>query len=235
MPRKRKDGYLEKIMEIKKRRSEDVENEDVGGGSGGVDGGGGDAGGVGFEFKTKSASEMLEKILKEASPDDIVGEFLWFLKSVPKLLNNQISDLVHLVKTELDVGKKEKKLCGKFNFSGDSYPILDALSCKIGINLRTIIAPPTTKCILCKKELTPNHKPIQVPLHTMNGPQLATKYAWECRSCRCVGDFGEPGQVDCSKNRIYYQVDMFGNWVFLNQTIWVLKCKKCEANMAPCL
>ena len=45
MPRKRKDGYLEKIMEMKKRRSEDVENEDVGGGSGGVDGGGGDAGG----------------------------------------------------------------------------------------------------------------------------------------------------------------------------------------------
>ena len=60
MPRKRKDGYLEKIMEMKKRRSEDVENEDVGGGSGGVDGGGGDAG-VGFELKTKSASEMLEK------------------------------------------------------------------------------------------------------------------------------------------------------------------------------
>ena len=45
-------------MEMKKRRSEDVESEDVGGGSGGVDGGGGDAGGVGFEFKTKSASEM---------------------------------------------------------------------------------------------------------------------------------------------------------------------------------
>ena len=120
MPRKRKDGYLEKIMEMKKRRSEDVESEDVGGGSGGVDGGGGDAGGVGFEFKTKSASEMLEKILKEASPDDIVGEFLWFLKSVPKLLNNQMSDLVHLVKTELDVGNNERKLCGKFNFSGES-------------------------------------------------------------------------------------------------------------------
>ena len=54
-------------MEMKKRRSEDVESEDVEGGSGGIDGGGGDgggggdAGGVGFEFKTKSASEMLEK------------------------------------------------------------------------------------------------------------------------------------------------------------------------------
>ena len=103
MPRKRKDGYLEKIMEMKKRRSEDVESEDVGGGSGGVDGGGGDAGGVGFEFKTKSASEMLEKILKEASPDDIFGEYLWFLKSVPKLLNNQMSDLVHLVKQILNL------------------------------------------------------------------------------------------------------------------------------------
>ena len=63
---------------------------------------------------------MLEKILKEAFPDDIVGEYLWFLKSVPKLLNNQMSDLVHLVKTELDVGNNERKLCGKFNFSGES-------------------------------------------------------------------------------------------------------------------
>ena len=29
MPRKRKDGYLEKIMEMKKRRSEDVESEEI--------------------------------------------------------------------------------------------------------------------------------------------------------------------------------------------------------------
>ena len=113
--------------------------------------------------------------------------------------------------------------------------ILDALSSKIGINLWTMIAPPTTKCLLCCKDLTPNNEPVHVPLHTIKGPQLATKYTWECRSCRCVSDFGKQGQIDCSSKQIYYQVDMFGNWVFLNQTIWVLKCKKCEANMAPCL
>ena len=29
MPRKQKDGYLEKIMEMKKRRNEDVESEEI--------------------------------------------------------------------------------------------------------------------------------------------------------------------------------------------------------------
>ena len=89
--------------------------------------------------------------------------------------------------------------------------ILDALSSKIGINLRTMIAPPTTKCLLCCKDLTPNNEPVHVPLHTIKGPQLATKYTWECRSCRCVSDFGKQGQIDCSSKQIYYQVDMFGN------------------------
>ena len=106
--------------------------------------------------------------------------------------NNQQSDLVHLVKTEL--GVDNLKLCGRSNFKGDNYPILDALSCKLGISLRHILAPPTTSCLLCGKDLVSNHKPSQVPLHSVNGPLIASKYGWECKGCRGAGQFrvGQP-------------------------------------------
>ena len=104
------------------------------------------------------------------------------------MLNNQKSDLLHLVKTELDVADLDQKLCGKLNFKGDNFPILDALSCKIKLNLRHIIAP-ITSCLLCHKDLVANNKPAHVPLHTLKGPQLASKYGWECRACRAVGEF----------------------------------------------
>ena len=116
------------------------------------------------------------------------------LKNLPDLLNNQKSDLIHLVKTEL--GVDNLKLCGKVNFRGDNFPILDALSCKLGLSLRHLLAPPTSSCLLCAKPLSPNHKPVQVPLHSVDGPWIASKYSWECRSCRGAGQF-LAGQSGC--------------------------------------
>ena len=46
-----------------------------------------------FQFQAESASEMLSKMLLQATPDDILGEYIWFLKNLPDLLNNQKSDL----------------------------------------------------------------------------------------------------------------------------------------------
>ena len=43
-----------------------------------------------FSFKAATAAEMLRKILEQASPDDIMGEYIWFLKNLPKLLNNAL-------------------------------------------------------------------------------------------------------------------------------------------------
>ena len=140
-----------------------------------------------FSFKADTASEMLERVLQQASPDDIMGEYIFFLKNLPKLLNNVESDLIQEVKAELGIGKL--KLCGKVNFKGSDYPILDALSCKMGKSLRHILAPPTTSCLLCGKVLIANHKPSQVPLHSLNGPGIASKYAWECRGCRGAVQF----------------------------------------------
>ena len=79
-----------------------------------------------FSFKAATAAEMLRKILEQASPDDIMGEYIWFLKNLPKLLNNVESDLIEEVKTELGIANL--KLSGKVNFKGSNYPILNALS-----------------------------------------------------------------------------------------------------------
>ena len=125
--------------------------------------------------------------LTNACLDDIMGEYIWFLKNLPKLLNNVESDLIEEVKTELGIANL--KLSGKVNFKGSNYSILDALSCKMGKSLRHILAPPTTSCLLCGKVLIANHKPSQVPLHSLNGPGIASKYAWECRGCCGAAQF----------------------------------------------
>ena len=52
---------------------------------------------------------------------------------------------------------------------GKRFPILDSLSCKIGISLQNILAPPVQNCLLCEKPLTRNHKPSMAALHTLSG------------------------------------------------------------------
>ena len=174
-PKKHGNDYLDQILKMKKQKTDKVEDDP--------------SEKISFQFEASNATEMLAKLLSQATPDDILVEYLWFLKNLPNLLNNQKSDLIHLVKTELGVADLDEKLCGRLNFKGDNFPILDALSCKVKLNLRHILAPPTTSCLLCHKDLIANHKPAQVPLHTLKGPQLASKYGWECRGCRAVGEF----------------------------------------------
>merc|ERR1712129_145605 len=99
----------------------------------------------------------------------------------------------------------------EMHFSGNQFPILDALSYKIGSNLRNIIAPPTTKCVLCGKNLVSNNKPVNVPLFSECGPEMATKYEWECTSCTSVYLSGSENPNNFNSTRIYYQVDQYGN------------------------
>ena len=62
----------------------------------------------------------MKKLLEEATADDIYLEYLWFLRNAPKLLNNQMPDLLFLVKRELGVGRIEEKLTGKLNYNYNS-------------------------------------------------------------------------------------------------------------------
>ena len=80
-PKKRKSNdFLEQIVDMKRKREAGGEPEAL------LDEGGvrGDNVGASFEFSAGSAAEMLSKILLKASPDDIYGEYLWFVKTCPK-------------------------------------------------------------------------------------------------------------------------------------------------------
>ena len=180
MPPKRKGNpFLSQIEAVKKQKREDsatisgVTEEKVD-----------------FEFVAETAEELLRKILAKATPSDVLAEYMFFLKIVPSLLNNQLSDLLHVVKTELGIDQIVGKIGTRLNFKGKRFPILDALSFKLGTNLRHILAPPTTSCLLCSKTLVANNKPTQVALHTPDGPEMATKFSWECKNCHGVHLFG---------------------------------------------
>ena len=86
MPPKRKSNdYLKEILEMKKQKIEPAldgkseKNRPIRNAF--------------FQFKADSAGEMLSKILAEATPDDIIGEYIWFLKNLPNMLNSEQSTI----------------------------------------------------------------------------------------------------------------------------------------------
>ena len=165
------------------------------------------------EEKDKSADERFQEVLAAASPHDIYGEYIFFLKKLPRLIKLAEEDLIGKVRSNLkidDVQKQLSKPSGgeRVNLKGDQYPLLDALSFKLGLCLRNILAPPTQTCLLCKKGLLRNHKPTVVPFHTLAGPEMASKFSWECRACSFIFDFR--GKYE-TNNRVYYSLDQYGN------------------------
>ena len=165
------------------------------------------------EEPPKTADEAYQKILSTSTPCDVYFEYLYFLKRLPKLLTNVEVELVEKVKSELNINEVKRRISeqvnrDEVNLKGDAYPILDALSFKLGLPLRNILAPPCQDCLLCEKPLIRNNKPTVVPLHTLNGPELASKYSWERRSCKNIHNFDNKYERNA---RVYYQIDQFGN------------------------
>ena len=129
----------------------------------------------------ETPEEILKNVLKSSSQQDKNFEYLKFRKNLPKLLPSVHTDLVQLVRRELqiqNVDVDEEQL----NPAG-SEPLLPALGNKLGQSLERILAPPVVKCLMCTKDLTKNNPPVQVSLLTTNGPSLASKYSWRCRDC----------------------------------------------------
>ena len=164
------------------------------------------------DIKVSDASELFQMTLSKATPADILSEYTYFLKNLPQLIQKTRAELIESVKTHLNIDAVKQTLAqgadmGQMNFKG-GYPILDSLSMKLGLSLRTILCPPTVQCLLCDKNLHRNHKPALVPFHIDEGPKLATKYSWECRSCQ--GTFKFRNVIE-NNRRVYYNVDNFGN------------------------
>ena len=112
-------------------------------------------------------------------------EYLYFLRKCPELTNNVKSDLIHTVKLELTISEVVNNLASStnMNYMGDQFPILDALSFKLGMHLWNIMAPPTTVCLLCHKPLVSHNKPSQVLLLFLLLILLRMPLSPSCSSC----------------------------------------------------
>ena len=163
------------------------------------------------ESESESGNLNFEEVLRKATPADIWSEYDWFLRNLPNLLDSAEEELVNKVRENLNIKHIRHLLSqGDERVSKDKreFAILDALSCKLGLSLKIILAPPTQHCLLCKGKLQRNNQPTQAVLHTLNGPEMATKIAYECKRCSDIYTFR--GKFE-SNNRLYYQVDHFGN------------------------
>ena len=107
-PNKRKgNGYLDQIEAIKKQRLGDavveseklketiVENVAIG---------------------EENADGYFERIFSKATSADVLSEYLWFLKQVPKLLNNEMSDVLHVLHKNLMISDLKRDKLGMNTF-----------------------------------------------------------------------------------------------------------------------
>ena len=86
-----------------------------------------------------AAPDIFDQVMSSASAVNVLGEYDWFEKNLPQLLENAEKDLLHKVHEHMKI-QEMKELIGhersKVGHKGDQYPILDALSIKLGISLR---------------------------------------------------------------------------------------------------
>ena len=153
------------------------------------------------------ADMRLEEILSKASPHDVWLEYMYFKRSMPKLLEWERSELLSAVKEHLKIPEVKKKMSEdlddeSINLGGKGFPILEALSIKMGVSLLYILAPPCTTCLICNRTLTRYNTPCTVALHTLDGPVVATKFSYRCH--RCKG--GNGANLD-----LFYACDFYGN------------------------
>ena len=161
------------------------------------------------------ADKQFDSVLSKVTPCDIYAEYLHFKNIIPTLLESEEQKILETVEKHLNIVEVRKSIASgneSMNLKSSSidktFPILDALSVKLGFNLRYLIAPPTTTCLLCHNTLTRHNNRTPVALHTLNGPRIGSKYSYQCRNC--VGIYNFRQQLE-TNNRIYYHPDMFGN------------------------
>lgn len=208
MARGKGNGFAASMQDAKRRRTEMEKRKES------------------SDSDSRSADTVFQDIMKSATPADIFGEYCWFKKNLPKnLLKRDREELVKKVKGHMRIGEVKKALVETsldededITILGKRFPILDALSCKIGISLQNVLAPPVQNCLLCGKLLTRNNKPSMAALHTLSGswsfeanfedapvsgPEIASKYSAECRHCKGIFNFRNQFE---SNDSVWYQV-----------------------------
>lgn len=160
MGRPKKNNFLQDIQNAQKKRNDETcetNSKESEAGTTGV-----------------SAAEEFEKNLSLSNPADRLGEFNWFERNLPLIMHpKDKGDLIREVETHLRVQEASSQIVNNryssHHLHGMEHPLLDSLSCKLGIGLKHVLAPPVVSCLLCRKTLTRNNKPTVAALHTLNG------------------------------------------------------------------
>ena len=156
--------------------------------------------------------------------EEIYSEYLYFLRNLPNLLLKEKEKIIENVKKKLKISEIESDL---LSFNQDNLIgireggcILDQLSIHLGYSLR-FLAPPVTHCLLCKEELKVHHKPTQVAVFGLGGPELYSKYILRCRDCHLCPRGKFKSVNSDSRQDIWYHPDKYGNvitgWVHYKQ------------------
>ena len=118
------------------------------------------------------------------SCEEVLSEYLNFLRNLPDLIPSERKKIIDLVKKEWKIDDLmsnihelsfEKKLVNVKN----NNSLLDKLSTKLGRSLR-VMCPPVSKCLLCEENLAMNIKPVQIVAHKLSGPVMYSKYILMC-------------------------------------------------------
>ena len=156
------------------------------------------------------------------SSEEILYDYLCFMKNLPTLIESERTKLVNLVRKELQIDiilKFPDKLnfdkLSKLGRRSGCNRVLSQLSRAIGKSLN-ILAPPTTRCLLCFQNLSMNNPPSQIVVHGMNGPEMFSKYILRCKMCKLDST---TSKRKAGSQDIYYHPERYGNykvgWLFL--------------------
>ena len=164
------------------------------------------------------------------SSEEILYDFLCFMKNLPTLIESEKSKLVNLVRRELQIDQILKHP-DKLNFEklsklgriSSSNRVLSQLSRILGKSLN-ILAPPTTRCLLCFENLSINNPPSQIVVHGMNGPEVFSKYILRCKMCKLDAT---TTKRKAGRQDIYYHPERYGNykvgWLFYETDVNFVK------------
>lgn len=180
------------------------------------------------KIKTAKVTLFSESGLKLTN-EVVLLEFMTFMKKLPTLIKSEKDRLIRLVRKELKIDdildlNLELDFTKLSNMKRHNH-VISEFSRKIGQSLN-ILAPPTTRCLLCCEYLTMNNPPSQIVVHGMNGPEVYSKYILRCRNCK-LDKKANRSQDKKLRQDVYYHPERFGNnktgWLFYEHEVKFVK------------
>ena len=156
---------------------------------------------------------MFDEIYASLTREEILLEYLTFLRNLPDLISSEKHKIVKTVEKALKIDEIIKDGT-KFEFNSliakRKTNLIDFLSIKLGFSLN-ILCPPVKECILCQRNLSINNRPTQVVVYKLTGPEIYSKYIYRCKSCSLVKKSKDKAFNKGKSQDIYYHINQFGN------------------------